>query len=142
GWADVGPARLLALPCAADLHRATSGRFDPAIIDALQQAGYDRSFELIDASGPPPARASAPGAAPGFGRIDIDVDGSRVRVPHGVRLDLGGLGKGLAADLLARGLVDRGARTALVSMGGDLRARGEPPDGAWDIPVEHPLDDA
>ncbi len=46
---------------------------------------------------------------------------------RGVRLDLGGVGKGLAADLVARGLVDRGARTALVGMGGDLRARGEPP---------------
>ena len=29
-----------------------------------------------------------------------------------LRLDLGGVGKGLAADLLARGLVDRGARSA------------------------------
>ena len=31
---------------------------------------------------------------------------------------------------------------ALVGMGGDLRARGEPPpDGAWDIPVLDPFDD-
>ncbi len=63
-------------------------------------------------------------------------------MPIGTRVDLGGVGKGLAADLVARGLVDRGARTALVGMGGDLRARGEPPpDGAWDIPVLDPFDD-
>ncbi len=33
-------------------------------------------------------------------------------------------------------------RTALVGLGGDLRARGEaPPAGAWDIPVVDPFDD-
>jgi FAD:protein FMN transferase len=70
------------------------------------------------------------------------VNRSRVRAPRGTRIDLGGVGKGLAADLVARGLVDRGARTALVGMGGDLRARGEPPpDGWWDIPVLDPSDD-
>lgn len=144
-WTPVSPALLLALTCAADLYRATSGCFDPTILDALEHAGYDRSFELIDRSSAAICRsgtASGPTVAPGFGRIDIDVDGSRVRVPRDVRIDLGGLGKGLAADLLARGLVDRGARTALVGLGGDLRARGEAPDGAWEIPVEHPLDDA
>ena len=27
-----------------------------------------------------------------------------------------------------------------MSLGGDMRARGEPPAGAWRVPVEHPLD--
>ena len=62
-----------------------------------------------------------------------------MRLPPGTRLDLGGIGKGLAADLIARGLVDRGTRSALVGLGGDLRARGEPPEGGWTIPVEDPL---
>jgi thiamine biosynthesis lipoprotein len=63
-----------------------------------------------------------------------------VKLPRGARVDLGGIGKGLAADLIARGMIDRGARTALVGMGGDLRARGEAPDGAWSIPVLDPFD--
>ena len=46
-----------------------------------------------------------------------------------------------AADFVSRGLIDRGARSALVSLGGDMRARGELPDGAWLVPVEHPLDE-
>jgi thiamine biosynthesis lipoprotein len=57
-----------------------------------------------------------------------------------VRVDLGGLGKGLAADLVSRGLVDRGARTVLVSLGGDMRARGEAPEVPWPVPVEDPRD--
>ena len=64
-----------------------------------------------------------------------------MRVPRGVRVDLGGLGKGLAADLVSLGLVNRGARSALVSLGGDMRARGELPEGGWRVPVEHPFDE-
>ncbi len=140
-WLDVSPPMLLALTCAVDLHLATRGLFDPTILESLERAGYDRSFESVDRDAAPAGAPGAPVTAPGYGRVDIDVDAARVRVPAGVRIDLGGLGKGLAADLVSRGLVDRGARTALVSLGGDMRARGESPDGAWPIPVEHPLDD-
>jgi len=48
-WVDVSASMLLALTCAADLHDASGGRFDPTILDALEAAGYDRSFELVDA---------------------------------------------------------------------------------------------
>ena len=140
-WSDVSTSMLLALMCAADLHRVTAGRFDPTILDALARSGYDRTFEAV-----PPETSSGPDRptvrAPGFGDVEIDADNVRVLVPRGTRIDLGGIGKGLAADLVARGMVDRGARTALVGMGGDLRARGEaPPAGAWDVPVLDPFDD-
>jgi FAD:protein FMN transferase len=137
---EVSARMLLALTCADELHRATGGRFDPTIRDALERAGYDRSFEQVPTAGGPTSGGADLGPAPGFGRVEIDVATSSVRVPPGVRLDLGGLGKGLAADLVTRGLVDRGARSALVSLGGDMRARGEAPDDGWHIPVEHPLD--
>lgn len=138
-WTDVSSAMLLALMCATDLHYATAGRFDPTILDALEGAGYDRTFESI---APEAAAVPNPRPVPGFAPVEIDEDRSRVRLPAGTRLDLGGVGKGLAADLVARGLVDRGARTALVGMGGDLRARGEPPPaGAWNIPVLDPFDE-
>jgi thiamine biosynthesis lipoprotein len=139
-WTRVSTPMLLALSCAADLHAATRGRFDPTILDALERAGYDRTFASleIDAPGPPPAAT----AAPGFASIELDAEGSRARLPAGTRVDLGGIGKGLAADLVARGLVERGARSVIVGLGGDLRARGEPPpQGPWDVPVMDPFDD-
>jgi thiamine biosynthesis lipoprotein len=139
-WTPVSASLLLAFTCASDLFRATSGLFDPTIRDALERAGYSRSFADL-----PHAEDSCPPfvahAAPGFGCVDIDVERSCVRIPAGVKVDLGGVGKGLAADLIARGLVDRGARCALVSLGGDMRARGEHPDGAWNVPVEDPRDE-
>jgi thiamine biosynthesis lipoprotein len=134
-WTEVSNPMLLALTCAADLVTATRGRFDPTILDALERAGYDRTFELVtDHDDEVDARR-----APGFAHVELDPVASRVRLPAGTRLDLGGIGKGLAADLIARGLVDRGTRSALVGLGGDLRARGEPPEDGWTIPVENPL---
>jgi len=137
-WTEVSPPMLLALTCAADLHRATQGRFDPTILAALEHVGYDRSFEGVETDSARLGGGDACLPAVGFDRVEIDIDSARVRIPAGMRIDLGGLGKGLAADLVSRGLIDRGARTALVSLGGDMRARGEPPGGAWQIPVEHP----
>ncbi len=140
-WTDVSAPMLLALTCAADLHWASDGRFDPTILAALERTGYDRTFQLVKPDSPF-AVARPAEAAPGFAPVDIDEDRSRVRLPRGSPIDLGGVGKGLAADLVARGLIDRGARTALVGMGGDLRTRGEAPNnGCWDIPVLDPFDE-
>ena len=136
-WTDVSSSLLLALTCASDLHQATDGRFDPTILDALENLGYDQTFALIAPHSDAEAQTMA---VPGFARVEIDEDASRVRIPSDTRIDLGGVGKGLAADLVARGLIDRGARTAIVGMGGDLRARGElAADGGWDVPVLDPL---
>jgi len=127
---------LLALTCAADLHWTTRGRFDPTILETLEACGYDRSFEDVAAESDAPPRFHRPA---GFRRVEIDEEQSRVRLPAGARIDLGGIGKGLAADLVARGLTERGARHVLLSLGGDVRAHGEPPAPAgWSIPVEDP----
>ncbi len=131
---------LLALTCAADLHRATAGAFDP---DDHRRARGDRLRpDLRTRHARHVGTRRRTGAVPGFATVEIDEARSRVRLPAGTRLDLGGVGKGLAADLIARGLVDRGARTVLVGMGGDLRARGiPPPAGSWDVPVHDPFDE-
>lgn len=143
-WVDVSAPMLLALTCAADLYAATDARFDPTILDALERAGYDRTFEAVAPDGPVARVHPAAGLRhPGFARVEIDVEGSRVRLGAGARIDLGGVGKGLAADVVARGLVDRGAVSVLVGLGGDLRARGEAPaGGAWNVPVLDPFDES
>lgn len=141
-WTDVSASMLLILTCAADLHRATGRRFDPAILDTLERVGYDRTFASVAPASDAVVSAAPPAPSSAFSAMELDSESARVRLPRGMRIDLGGVGKGLAADLVARGLVDRGARTALVGLGGDLRARGEaPPAGGWEIPVLDPFDD-
>ena len=58
--------------------------------------------------------------------------------PAGVRLDTGGCGKGLAADLAAERL--GGYRTFVIDAGGDLRLGGERPLERL-VRIDHPLDD-
>ena len=59
-----------------------------------------------------------------------------IRRPPGVRFDSGGIGKGLAADLLAERLSD--FQRFVINCGGDLRVGGLAP-GRFEVLAEHPL---
>lgn len=129
--------------CAKEL---TGGLFDATLLDAVEAAGYDRSFELMEAvsAGTDPGGDCSSSTSamthdrPGpVMRIEADVRSGLVRLPKGVRIDPGGIGKGLAADLVARSLCERGASGALVSVGGDLRVAGTPPGPGWEIELDH-----
>lgn len=126
-------ARLVALALSA--WRATAGRFDPTVLGAVVDAGYDRSFErLAD-----PTRGDPSGLARGAGAVAVDERQGTVALPAGVGLDPGGMGKGLAADMVVAELVAAGASGACVNLGGDLRAEGAAPGGGpWVVDVEHP----
>lgn len=115
--------------------RRTAGRFDPAVYDAMIGLGYDRSFTTIDS----PILRDLDDATPGCAGIRLQASTQMVWLPAGVHLDPGGLGKGLAADMVAREVMDAGAAGVLVDLGGDIRVMGDSPDGdAWQIGIEHP----
>jgi thiamine biosynthesis lipoprotein len=131
--------------------RRSGGWFDPTVLDAVRRVGYDRSFDeladrSIDVVAPPSTPPSADAStecspAPGCSGIEVDDRLDLVRLPVGVGVDPGGIGKGLAADLVATGAVERGADAAMVSIGGDLRVAGEPPPEGWEIELDHHLTD-
>src|SRR5207244_11191700 len=75
-----------------------------------------------------------------LGCTDIAVDGREVRLPAGTGFDPGGIGKGLAADMVVAEATASGAAGVCVNLGGDLRVTGlDPTDAAWTVAVEHPL---
>jgi thiamine biosynthesis lipoprotein len=118
--------------------RDTLGLYDPTVLPAVVAAGYDRDFEQVARGGAGPARPA--GASPGCEGIELDAVVRTVRLPAGVALDLGGIGKGYAADLVTADLVGAGARGVLVNLGGDMRAMGEAPsDHGWVVEVDDPL---
>src|SRR4051812_44601611 len=81
---------------AVDAWRTTAGRYDPTVLAALEAAGYDRDFDAVARSG---AAAVDDGAdVPGCAGVELDDLVSAVRLPADVTLDLGGIGKGFAAD--------------------------------------------
>jgi FAD:protein FMN transferase len=117
-------------------YRVTAGRFDPTLLGAVLRAGYVDSFERLEDGVPRFTSALCTGAH----RIEVDDDAGTVRVPEGVGFDPGGIGKGLAADIVADDLVRFGADGVCVNVGGDVRVAGRSPTGdAWRIEVEHPI---
>lgn len=121
---------------------ATDGLFDPFVLPALIQAGYSAS---MSGDGGHSCTAAAPNGKPSSASVYIEsVEGETwCRLLDGATIDPGGLGKGLAADIIAERLMLEGATGVLVSMGGDVRCIGDSPNAAgWVIDIEtqcHPV---
>jgi FAD:protein FMN transferase len=108
---------------------ATGGLADPTLLGAVVRAGYDRSLvghpraDLDEAlAAAPEPVAAAPARAADWRRVHVDDAMGTVSRPPGVRLDLGGSAKGLAADLAVELLAPHGPCAA--DLGGDLRVHG------------------
>lgn len=122
-------------------HRS-NGLVDPTMLAEVIAAGYDRSFDQLPAdratTGPVPP-------PPLFGIDDIEIDeaASTIALPPGLGFDPGGIGKGLAADIVVAEALAGGAGGACVAIGGDVRVDGCSPDGdGWTIAIVHPHHDS
>jgi len=117
--------------------RGTGGAFDPTVHDSVVDLGYDRDFRLlpVDAGHAPTGLQPSPG----LGGVIVDRATRMVWLPPGVHIDPGAIGKGLAADLVVRELLDAGAAGACVELGGDVRVAGSPPDrDVWSVTIADP----
>jgi FAD:protein FMN transferase len=116
--------------------RLTAGAFDPSVLPALVRSGYASS---IDDPRQVTLLPSGELHMLGLGDVEVDVEQCTVRLPPGITIDPGGIGKGLAADLIVARLLAAGTAGALVSIGGDLSMAGRAPhlDG-WFVAVERP----
>ncbi|MCY0955167.1 FAD:protein FMN transferase [Streptomyces sp. H27-S2] len=131
-WIEVSPPTVAIVSRAVRAWELTGGLFDPTVLPALESVGYTRNFEAL-----PGERSVAASSVPAPGCSGIEIWADRVRLPRGVRLDLGGIGKGFAADLVAEELRAAGAAGACVNLGGDVRALGSAPGAAsWVVAVE------
>ncbi len=117
----------------------TDGLFDPTVLEALEASGYDRTFDDIR-SGQVAVREhrSAQAAKPDWRSIELDIERRLISMPAGVRIDLGGIGKGLTVD---RAIAMLGPdANAMINASGDLYAAGDGPDGhGWNVGVQDPL---
>ena len=137
----VGQLLLDALELALRGARLTGGALDPTIGLSLEQAGYDRDWELMcelpdslegAAPGPPRLLARRRG---GWRQVEVDRAAGRVRIPAGTKLDLGATAKALAADRAAALVHRRLGCAALVSLGGDIATAGPAPGAGWHVHV-------
>jgi thiamine biosynthesis lipoprotein len=124
---------------AIDAWRATGGLFDPTMLDALRNVGYDKTFDALAAQGPAVVDDSLT-VFGGLDGVDLDARSFLVQTPPGMHLDLGGIGKGHAADLLFAQVIEDGVSGACLDFGGDIRVGGEPAEGrGWVVVVDDPF---
>ena len=121
---------------------ASGGAYDPTMSVEITALGYDRSFDTLADSRTGPTRSAVSNSRIGRAHeIAFDPYVPSVTLGPGFGLDPGGIGKGLAADIVTAELIEMGARGALVALGGDVRVRGDAPTPAgWCVAVEDPRD--
>lgn len=107
----------------------SDGLVDARVIGAVEDSGYRRSrigvepAALREALAAAPARRAAlPGEGEFWSELAYDSERGTLTCDPGVRLDSGGVGKGLAADLCAARL--GGLSSFAVDCGGDLNVGG------------------
>ncbi len=124
---------------AYDFVSETDGLFDPSILDALENAGYDKSMDEIRTLGVTRLPAPRPTTFD-FGAVQLDHATHTIRLPRGMRLDLGGIAKGWIVERAALALAAC-VEACAVSAGGDMCLAGLPAgEAAWRVALEDPRD--
>jgi thiamine biosynthesis lipoprotein len=134
----VSPLLVEALEVALRAAELTDDDVDPTVGLALELAGYDRDWRLLD-----PPCAAEPQAAPaitlrvrsGWQTIALNRGSCSMLMPAGVKLDLGASAKAWAADRAAAAAHRAGGCGVLVNLGGDIATSGPAPEDGWQIRV-------
>ncbi len=145
---EVSPLLARLVSAAVNAAERSGGLVDPTLVDSVERAGYRKSLAgvrptpLADAlAAAPPAIAARPDPRARWREIQVDRVAGVVRRPPGLRLDSGGCGKGLAADMVARiwhQLLPLGTRF-VVDCGGDIRVGTLLPEAEpYDMGVDGP----
>ena len=129
---DVSPLFVDAVLVALRAAELTEGDVDPTVGEAMRVLGYDRDFGAVPKDGEAVATVVR---VPGWKGIKVDGEANTVRIPKGVRLDLGATAKALAADRAATRAAAVAGCGVLVSLGGDLAVAGPPPSRGWAVRV-------
>jgi len=134
-WARVSPILWEVIQHALKAAQWSDGLVSPTVLNAMEAIGYDRSFEALQ---PIDDRSPIPQPDGQWGAIKRQSATRSIQLPPDVRLDLGGVAKGWAADRAARQLAVSGP--ALIDAGGDIALSGPKLDGQpWPIGVSDPF---
>jgi len=124
-----------AIEAALWLAEHTNGLYDPTILSALEQAGYDCSFEKLATQQHSMIESVVTRLK--YHTITMNHPRREIYKPNGLRLDLGGMGKGWTVDRVADKL--RGLGPFMINAGGDIYAYQTPPGkSGWMVDLVHP----
>jgi len=121
---------------ALEYARLTDGAFDPSVGPLVKLWGIGTESARV------PSRPEIDSALRlvDWRKVTVDRAAKTIRLgERGMRLDLGAIAKGYAADEVKRILADGKVKAAIVDLGGNVYAFGRKPDGSkWKIGVQDP----
>lgn len=132
----VSPDTLYVLKKALEYARLTGGAFDPTVGPLVKLWGIGTDEARV----PSPAEISQALALIDWRKVEIDERARTVLLaaPH-MRLDLGAIAKGYAADEVKRILGENKVRAAVVDLGGNVYVFGKKKDGKpWRVGIQDP----
>ncbi|HEX7609881.1 MAG TPA: FAD:protein FMN transferase [Solirubrobacteraceae bacterium] len=139
------PLLIRAVEAAVWAAELTSGLVDSTLVGEIEAVGYRESLAgahplpLAEAlPSAPPRRPAGPSPRAAWRRVRVDRSAGTISRPPGVRIDSGGVVKGLAADLVA--VLLSGYSRFAVDAAGDLAIGGARSiTSPYEVQVEHPL---
>ena len=121
-----------------EIYTLTDGAFDISCEPLIREWGFYSGLE-----NKVPSQKAIETALEGVGAEHIKIENSTVTLDDNTSLDLGGIAKGYASHKAAEILKDNGVTSALMSLGGNVRAVGSKPDGeSWSVAVTNPDDNS
>lgn len=130
-----GPETMELLAHSLEMARLTEGGFNIAIGPAVEAWNVSREGRI-----PSKDELDATHPLMDLSVIHIDVEAGTVFLARsGMRVDIGGIGKGYAADFAARVMREAGALAGVVAISGDIKTFGRMPDGQkFVFGIQHP----
>ena len=138
-WYDVSPSTAAVVEQSLEVARTSGGAFDPTLAPVVRLWGFGSEAARPTAVPDQAQLAEARGKV-GWSNVQVRRDRPALRKTRpGIELDLSGIAKGYAVDLLAQVLDAQGHTDYLIEIGGELRARGrKSAEQAWRVGIEQP----
>ena len=141
-WIPVSPEFAAVAAAAVEVGEQSGGAFDPTVgpLVALWGFGPGRSREQATTV-PTAADLADARKVTGYQFLEVRADPPALRKASlpALQLDLSGIAKGYAVDVIADLLESEGITSYLVEIGGEVRAGAAKPDGSpWRIGIEAP----
>lgn len=122
------------LSFALEMAEKTGGALEPTLYPVLAAWGFTTEEKRVPAEDELAERLRLVD----YGKVILEEN--RVRMPSGMMLDLGAVGKGYAGDAAAQLLRESGIDSALLDLGGNIQAVGAKPDGSpWRLGLRDPF---
>ncbi len=122
-----------------EVHKNSGGKFDITVSPLINAWGF--GFNNID--NVTPEIIDSLREFVGHEKISIDSEGNIVKSDPRVQINTSAIAKGYACDIIAKLLEHHGIENYMVSIGGEISAKGKNDRGdCWRIQVDKPIDDA